>query len=197
MLNRRRAALMDITRDVDNMLSSRSTNNRHTRRRYRSINDNIHADDITVDGRNYFNSVVGEKIPFRMSEYLSYMNSLPVRVANIYPYREFGQTERLMRGKYGNRPYKFRSSRNDVNEAARLYRDMKDYPKYIEHTEDAIEASPTLSRSRSRGSGSRGGRSSGSRSRGGSGYRGGRSSSRRSRRNGRSRRGRHGSTRSR
>ena len=186
MLNHRRAALMDITRDVDNMLSSRSTNNRHTRRRSRSINDNIHADDITVDGRNYFNSVVGEEIPFSMNEYLSYMNSLPVRVANIYPYREFAQTERLMRGKYGNRPYKFRSNRNDVNEAARLYRDMKDYPKYIEHTEDAIEASPTLSRSRSRGS-----RSSGS------GSRGSRSSGSGSRRNGRSRRGRHGSTRSR
>ena len=59
------------------------------------------------------------------------MNSLPARVANIYPNRSFAESERLMCGKYVNNILLFR--RNDVTEAARLYRDMNDYAKYIEH----------------------------------------------------------------
>lgn len=178
MPNNRTSRLMDIAGDVDHYLARGQNrrsparvgsprNNRRTRRRSRSINSDIHADDVAIDGRKYFDAVVNEERAFDMPEYLTYMNSLPARVANIYPNRSFAESERLMRGKYvNNRPYLFR--RNDVTEAARLYRDMNDYAKYIEHGPGIREATPTLSRSRSRGR-SRGSRSSGgssSRSRG-------------------------------
>ena len=149
MPNNRTSRLMDIAGDVGNILARRRGNNTQTRRRSRSINDDIHVDDVVVDGRKYFDAVSGEERPFDMAEYLTYMNSLPARVANIYPSRSFFESERLMRGKYiNNRPYLFR--RNDVTEAARLYRDMNDYAKYIEHAPGVRESSPTLSRSRSR-----------------------------------------------
>ena len=174
MPNNRTSRLMDIAGDVDHYLARGQNrrsparvgsprNNRRTRRRSRSINSDIHADDVAIDGRKYFDAVVNEERAFDMPEYLTYMNSLPARVANIYPNRSFAQSERLMRGKYvNNRPYLFR--RNDVTEAARLYRDMNDYAKYIEHGPGIREATPTLSRSRSRGSRSGGGSSSRSRS---------------------------------
>ena len=178
MPNNRTSRLMDIAGDVDHYLARGQNrrsparvgsprNNRRTRRRSRSINSDIHVDDLAIDGRKYFDAVVNEERAFDMPEYLTYMNSLPARVANIYPNRSFAQSERLMRGKYvNNRPYLFR--RNDVTEAARLYRDMNDYAKYIEHGPGIREATPTLSRSRSRSSRSSGGsssRSRGSRSR--------------------------------
>ena len=186
MPNSRTSRMMDIAGDVSDILARRRGNNRQTRRRSRSINDNIHVDDVAVDGRRYFDAVRGEERPFDMAEYLTYMNSLPARVANIYPSRSFAESERLMRGKYvNNRPYLFR--RNDVTEAARLYRDMNDYAKYIEHGPGLREATPSLSRSRSRSrrsSGSRGSRGS-RRSSGSRGSRGSRRSSG-SRRSGRS-----------
>ena len=188
MPNNRTSRLMDIAGDVDHYLARGQNrrsparvgsprNNRRTRRRSRSINSDIHVDDLAIDGRKYFDAVVNEERAFDMPEYLTYMNSLPARVANIYPNRSFAESERLMRGKYvNNRPYLFR--RNDVTEAARLYRDMNDYAKYIEHGPGIREATPTLSRSRSRGSRSGGGSSSRS---GGSRSRGSRSRSRSSR----------------
>ena len=184
MPNNRTSRLMDIAGDVDHYLArgqnrgsparvGSSRNNRRTRRRSTSINSDIHVDDVAIDGRKYFDAVVNEERAFDMPEYLTYMNSLPARVANIYPNRSFAESERLMRGKYvNNRPYLFR--RNDVTEAARLYRDMNDYAKYIEHGPGIREATPTLSRSRSR-NGSRGSRYS-SRSRSGSSSRSSRQS---------------------
>ena len=49
-----------------------------------------------MDGRKYFDAVVNEERAFDMPEYLTYMNSLPARVANIYPKRSFAESERLM-----------------------------------------------------------------------------------------------------
>ena len=184
MPNNRTSRLMDIAGDVDHYLArgqnrrsparvGSSRNNRRTRRRSRSINSDIHVDDVAMDGRKYFDAVVNEERAFDMPEYLTYMNSLPARVANIYPKRSFAESERLMRGKYvNNRPHLFR--RNDVTEAAKLYRDMNNYAKYIEHGPGIREATPTLSprtsrnrsrnRSRSRSRGSRSSSGSSSRS---------------------------------
>ena len=150
MPNNRTSRLMDIAGDVGNILARRRGNNTQTRRRSRSINDDIHVDDVVVDGRKYFDAVHEEERPFDMAEYLTYMNSLPARVANIYPNRSFAESERLMRGIYSgnNRAYQFR--RNDATEAAKLYRDMNNYAKYIEHAPGLREATPSLSRSRSR-----------------------------------------------
>ena len=157
MPNNRTSRLMDIAGDVDHYLArgqNRGSPARVVRletigglRRSRSINSDIHVDDVAMDGRKYFDAVVNEERAFDMPECLTYMNSLPARVANIYPKRSFAESERLMRGKYvNNRPHLFR--RNDVTEAAKLYRDMNNYAKYIEHGPGIREATPTLSGSR-------------------------------------------------
>ena len=84
MPNNRTSRLMDIAGDVGNILARTRGNNTQTRRRSRSINDDIHVDDVVVDGRKYFDAVVGEERAFDMPEYLTYMNSLPARVCLLY-----------------------------------------------------------------------------------------------------------------
>ena len=130
MPNNRTSRLMDIAGDVDHYLArgqnrgsparvGSSRNNRRTRRRSRSINSDIHVDDVAMDGRKYFDAVVNEERAFDMPEYLTYMNKAYLLVLRIFiPSVHLLESERLMRGKYvNNRPHLFR--RNDVTEAAK------------------------------------------------------------------------------
>ena len=72
------------------------------------------------------------------------MKDLVERVKNLYADRSLSQIETQMRGRYMFR-------RNDINEAAKLYRDMNNHAKYKDHERQGMtESTPTLSRSRSR-----------------------------------------------
>jgi len=122
-------------------------NNRPSRRRQRTStrsprrqSQNINIENI----ENYFNNIKGERTDFNLNNYKSKMKDLAERVKNLYDNRTLPQIETQMRGRYMFR-------RNDINEAAKLYRDMNNHPKYKEHERQGMtESTPTLSRSRSR-----------------------------------------------
>tara|TARA_Y100000768_G_scaffold361112_1_gene318904 strand:+ start:10483 stop:10917 length:435 start_codon:yes stop_codon:yes gene_type:complete len=113
---------------------------RTSRRNQRRQSQNINIENI----KNYFNNIMGEHTDFNLDYYKSRMNSLVELVKNLYTDRSLAQIETQMRGRYMFR-------RNDINEAAKLYREMNNHPKYKEHERQGMtESTPTLSHSRSR-----------------------------------------------
>ena len=78
---------------------------------------------------------------------------MPARAAKIYPEYGLNRMKYLMRGRRNGNPYCF--SRNDVTEAAKLYYNMKNLPRYrIESGFGGIHDvdTPVLSRSGSNSS---------------------------------------------
>ena len=90
--------------------------------------EDVEIQDLIRENRRYYNQVRDGNIPFNYDEYHNTMNLLPVRATEIYPEYGLNRMKYLMRGRRNGNPYSFR--RNDVTEAAKLYYNMKNLPRY-------------------------------------------------------------------
>ena len=90
--------------------------------------EDVEIQDLIRENRRYYNQVRDGNIPFNYAEYQRKINLLPARAAEIYPEYGLNYMKYLMRGRHNGNPYSFR--RNDVTEAAKLYYNMKNLPRY-------------------------------------------------------------------